>query len=90
MTHTPGPWTVGSDLFISDAEGREIATVSLGSQILEAKDTARLIAAAPQLYEALKAIQSIINGTPDGELPEVPNFIAKEIRAALALVEGDK
>lgn len=51
--HTPGPWTKDRNRII-DRNGEEIARVSYGqSGFVQAN--ARLIAAAPELLEALRA-----------------------------------
>ena len=52
--HTPGPWTKDRNI-IEDAEGQEIARVAY-EQSGYVQANARLIAAAPELLKALKAI----------------------------------
>src|SRR4051812_37585185 len=56
--HTPGPWLAeADDSSVFDSEGREVAdclTFPFAGE--EAEANARLIAAAPELYEALKAL----------------------------------
>jgi len=51
--HTPGPW-VGKTPFISDSSGKTIATVEPFAAAEHAN--ARLIAAAPDLLEALEEL----------------------------------
>lgn len=51
MSHTPGPWKVDRP-YIRGA-GRAIATLESGRNEVEDAANARLIAAAPELYEAL-------------------------------------
>ena len=62
MSHTPGPWKAINDhpdpeckdiFYIKDAKGREIATLWNVQN-----DDPFLMAAAPELLEALKAIRS--------------------------------
>ena len=54
LKHTPGPWTQDRNV-IEDAAGNEIARVSYErSGYVQAN--ARLIAAAPDLLEALRAL----------------------------------
>lgn len=61
MKHTPGPWTVigpiGAGIWITDESGNnQIAVVYGAANTPGADANARLIAAAPELYEALKLI----------------------------------
>ncbi len=58
--HTPGPWHIGharahGECFITSATGKlTIANSVWGADNAEAEANARLIAAAPELLEALK------------------------------------
>lgn len=55
---TPGPWTTGLDSgqwFVADQNGELVATVCEWSTALDQAD-AHLIAAAPEMYEALDAL----------------------------------
>jgi len=61
MKHTPGPWRHDYygryDDFIRDGEGNVIAHIGANrSNVEENTANARLIAAAPQMYEALRAM----------------------------------
>lgn len=47
--HSPGPWRVGEPWQVIDAEGEEVADATAGTET-----DARLIAAAPELLEALR------------------------------------
>ena len=57
--HTPGPWQVGSTIALRhrviDGNANEVATMK-GEFELEKQANARLIAAAPEMYELLHAI----------------------------------
>lgn len=71
-THTPGPWTVRrleaqlneanvwqSPIGQSRADHRRLTAVAFGKTNYEAEANARLIAAAPELLEALIAIYKL-------------------------------
>ena len=67
--HTPGPWTFGRAIPADDTVSRivragddHIAVVmDLDGAAQEAVDNARLIAAAPELLEALKGALQVMN-----------------------------
>ena len=77
---TPGPWKLinGSvmGLIIRGANDRIVLSESKG---LGNKDEAALIAAAPAMYEALKAARYVIDGTTP---------VGKMIEAALSEANG--
>jgi hypothetical protein len=65
--HTPGPWKVGSrsngEFYkrnIAGADGYHVALTS-SREDAEVEANARLIAAAPELLEALRELQTIVN-----------------------------
>ena len=87
MTHTKGPWEVrrcseeiGMPLEVV-APSRHVAKIYEHSHV---EANARLIAAAPALYEALKAMYAVWGYKSDGHTPE----LSDQVEAALALVEG--
>jgi hypothetical protein len=91
--HTPGPWVVdkapsmlGGNGFTVRAGGAIICTAFPGASTdrIEpvAELNARLIAAAPELLEALKAVQTFIEGKPDAVEP------FGMVRAAIAKATG--
>ena len=89
--HTPGPWCVRHDDMVCSQEGRIIAdcestpyAMRPAPPIVEDKANAHLIAAAPAMYEALKASLLAI---PDG-MTSNTSPICQQIRAALAQAEG--
>ena len=58
MNHTPAPWAVAQR-----SVGKRQATVVLDAdrnEVCEAYDSAALIAAAPELLEALKMCESVL------------------------------
>lgn len=91
MKHTPGPWNFKSgpdnQIYFGNKKSFPIFTVLCGTK--EAKHNARLIAKAPELYEACKLVrptlQQIIKDDPQ-------NIAAKlnlrDIEAALAKIDG--
>lgn len=93
-THTPGPWKLdiyeeqNGDkhyFFKQDDKGEEDIIFNASCPGLRAED-AHLIAAAPAMYEALKASLLAI---PDG-MTSNTSPICQQIRAALAQAEGSK
>jgi|SRR5690606_2457172 len=97
--HTPGPWIVrnGKDVFTQDRhgnplDGHQIADCDVdysdddneGLTYEEIRANARLIAAAPAMYEALKKMLSANSKMPLGELGAIKN----KAEEALALAEG--
>lgn len=86
--HTPGPWTA-IGLRVSDAKGQLIAQARLIADVATANEeghNARLIAAAPALYVALRALMEEIYSDPSE--PVAPSLLAGErARAALAKVQ---
>lgn len=84
---TPGPWSINdwpqsnADIVIGAVGTPRIAKVLLRyASINEQKANARLIAAAPALYEALKYWF---------DSKATPAELAQKARAALDLVEGE-
>lgn len=84
--HTPGPWVIDGfrdehDLMTADR--RMIAKINgLRPAMLEDEDNARLIAAAPELLEALEAVLKAV-GPYDSGLP------VEQIKAAIAKAKGE-
>ncbi len=101
--HTPGPWYVYQLAFdektYGDKEGWFIVVDNNDNEIagpFESEEVARLIAAAPELLETLKAIVARIDGEFDhsaliakGPLTDDSDADIKEwIEAAIARAEG--
>ena len=91
MNHTPGPWCVehlpddGPSIHTDEAGiARRIAGVDMGgwrkTSRKEAEANARLIAAAPELLEALRDLLSLHPGTE--------NKWTQQAQAAIAKAEG--
>ncbi|MGT3569130.1 hypothetical protein ACVQH5_29455 [Klebsiella pneumoniae] len=72
-THTPGPWTV-NDVSIESEGGLIALAYKRGKGSMKAN--ARLIAAAPELLDALKYARRFLRG-PDHDVDYVDGIIAK-------------
>lgn len=95
--HTPGPWEIDwnvtrLDIFSSDAK---VLVASLRRSALSegideaARANARLIAAAPEMYEVIAAIATAMNcGYIPNEILSEGSPILEELRAAIAKAEG--
>ena len=90
--HTPGPWKITSLEFIDDSLGGGIARVySRQTRSLEELEAnARLIAAAPEMLEALKDQEKfwVMREAELGLLSTKANELLARIRAAIAKAEG--
>lgn len=93
--HTPGPWTytdgnmtpVGPQYII---RGRGAAVAEVFAQRHTAAENARLIAAAPDLLAALRALANTADNA-DGNFAEYRHalrFSVQQARAAIARAEG--
>lgn len=79
-TRTPGPWTVSDDNGLRIDAGSTDHVIAMAQYIPEKKEeaysNARLIAAAPELLEALKLMQASLRAS--GQInATVDNAIAK-------------
>jgi hypothetical protein len=57
--HTPGPWKTNGDPYVSTADGKRSIAFCDTRHGHEDRANARLIAAAPELLEALKVFCSL-------------------------------
>ena len=102
MAHTPGPWIEGQPgnfrVYGPAGLGRESGPIAEALPInlpLTQRDNARLIAAAPDLLEALEAAiecgmvpqSSVSDGGASRHVKQVQ--VADQIRAAIAKAKGD-
>lgn len=88
---SPGPWQLGPNgVDVRDCTGENICTVPYSEDDELAEANARLIAAAPDLLEALKLAQPIIEARalegPGGNT--VAEQVRDVIRAAIAKANG--
>jgi hypothetical protein len=92
--HTPGPWRVGDAAHTifgpKQADGSlavTIASVAGNARVEDYRANARLIAAAPDLLAALKAVSAIAEHGPS--VVDALGFQnVRAIRAAIAKAEG--
>ena len=87
QTHTPGPWRVNASLIEGPKMALVVATVACPDRIgyaprdtSEFKANARLIAAAPEMLAALRAMRTVMDS---GDRPA-------KLDAALSWLECDK
>ena len=94
--HTPGPWYVGDDGNVwrtptADRTGTNICDMVSSVTIDETQANGRLIAAAPELLEALESFlraPHIGSSGPGSCTIEVQEFNLKAARAAIARAMG--
>ncbi len=97
--HTPGPWfvstathlTLGAILAVSAKEGDGVDAVCIVDLLPgdeESKANAHLIAAAPDLLEALKLCEGNISSLLASTHPRVYGEWLDFVRAAIAKAEG--
>jgi hypothetical protein len=90
---TAGPWVVGRDEFPNEDQVYGPDRIIVGSahpSRKEVKANARLIAAAPDMYEAIKAVADELSGHVE-EVPTVDtslDWCFDRLRTALSKVEG--
>lgn len=92
MNHSKAPWQGGGEVVL-DADGREVCTINRkrkGStgfvSILQWRGDSKLIAAAPQMYHALRVIQRLmrtVNANDEIDYEEINGPIQYEIKKAL-------
>lgn len=85
MSHTPGPWTLNGRTVLGECftgELRSICDSVRGGDPTQANANARLIAAAPELLEALEQIIGDLPSRRDWLDPEVENVAREAIRKA--------
>jgi hypothetical protein len=86
--HTPGPWVIdpNDNLIVMAEDVRVVADCAhaLAMGAMEAESNARLIAAAPELLEALKAVEDWDDNEQDG----LPRRLTASVKAAIAKATG--
>ena len=89
---TPGPWKIGTpppngEQTIGTAQGLMVAVATTGAGV-QTKANAILIAAAPDLLEALQDCERVMSEELKGLLVIQPEL--KNARAAIAKATGDQ
>ena len=94
MTHTPGPWKVlGEDVVLECNEKEVVAWVGdIDGQMI---DNAHLIAAAPEMLEALEEVVALTENLPvcpfcSCVLDHRPDCLSHEIDAAIKKARGEE
>ena len=82
--HTPGPWEYNGSSDVKQNNGTGVARVALNGSADEIKSNARLIAAAPDMLEA---IEVTLKRFMDDEGYDAVNF--EELIAAIAKARGE-
>src|SRR3990167_164278 len=88
--HTEGPWrirhtSIGGHRAISDKNNKDIVVVTGIGEIEEEQDAnARLIAAAPELLEALKLMVEQYGGMVDGGVEKNARISVEKAKQAIA------
>lgn len=94
--HTPGPWEIDSGMRTAiNKGGKHVAMVSFykdgtpnSVDEIEHEANARLIAAAPEMLEALKAVRAADDTHRLAEIPGMPRIVRIVVDAAIAKAEG--
>jgi hypothetical protein len=86
---TPGPWSIEDAFDIIAADGYNLvsvadASIDEGGRPSEDKANARLIAAAPEMLEALEFVETMLI-LKDAKAPDT----LKVVRAAIAKAKGE-
>jgi hypothetical protein len=85
--HTPGPWTEDPEglvaVSIEGGDGSVVCDVHGAANDARCEANARLIAAAPEMFEAMGEVQSLLYSADNAETLEMK---AKCIRKAFGIV----
>lgn len=83
--HTPGPWSIaeGDGCFIVETDDSTVRFVVIGLNMEGDRSNAQLIAAAPDLLEALKLADAMLSGATMNA-----NVVEQKVRAAIAKAIG--
>ena len=89
MKHTPGPWSVDHNINVMAAGGFvAFPGISAG---FDQKANARLIAAAPELLEALQALEDYVCNNISNDYPtgiDTDSIAFRQAHAAIAKATG--
>jgi hypothetical protein len=84
--HTPGPWQVYRRSIVTASDKSIVAEIVVNGDQSETKSNAYLIAAAPNMLEALKQAKTAMLKT--GPRPNTDDEIMHLLDAAIAKAEG--
>ena len=91
--HAPGPWAVvdlgydsGRQVYVADNTGTTVCDCDWSHTDDECEANARLIAAAPEMYEALKEAEAELYQVPPADNEQLRTL--EIVRAAIAKAEG--
>jgi len=102
VAHTPGPWEIGDSakgesslmVYCNDSLGSRVADLSIcghGISTAQARANARLIAAAPELLAACKALDAALcDGFDTTQSRHAGRMALIAARAAITKAEGSK
>jgi hypothetical protein len=95
MTHTSGPWTViekceGTQVIVSGPEDWVGVALVYGDTDEEAEANARLIAAAPELLDAIELAYDLLNTMTTSEYSRGGDANVRHVlRTAIAKAKGE-
>lgn len=96
MKYTPGPWVADGGVVYAD-HGLQVHICDTGLFSDQPFENARLIAAAPELLEALKSLkelcaEAIYSAEDGGDVPDRDHqsLVWRLVNAAIAKAEGDE
>ena len=86
--HTPGPWEashdIGANCVATITSGWVVVSIGADPNKFDAKEDAQLIAAAPEMLEALELADAMLCGANMDK-----SAIGRKINAALAKAKGE-
>ena len=88
MKHTPGPWEFTTSGTVQDAKGKSIAYAAGRESMSVAYANGRLIAAAPELLEALEQLGTVLSFVLPSARAEVQRLM-KQAEAAIRKAKGE-
>ena len=94
--HTPGPWTVhaqaSANNYVALVDNNWMAAIQFNGELMVAKQDANaaLIAAAPDLLEALKESYKYISGGSEAQHGLAFQALFDQVRAAIFKATGEE
>lgn len=88
MTHTPGPWTISGNI-VRQTQGQEIiCACSLAPHERQQQANAHLIAAAPELLEALEGLREQLRAHVKLDVKRHYSLMVADAAAGTAIVKA--